>query len=306
MNNEKIIIICLIIYIYFKESAHKFKSHLKNVFSNEYICMCSIAKEENLYIKEFIEHYKALGYNHFYIYDNNDENGERFEEVLREEINEGLVTIINFRNFRGIHGGPQMDAYYRCYINNKNNCTWISFFDIDEFLMLESNNISLKQLLNDPRYSKCEGISINWKIIHDNDLLEYKNISIKARFKGIKNNFRANFSKLIARGSLPYNLTKSYSAHTLWYDIKLCNTLGKRITYRFWLTPHSYRYMYLNHYYTKSIVEYCYKLKKGNVFYNFTLNQNLLREKFNNFFLINNKTQEKVDIYNKFFNTTFK
>ena len=45
-----------------------------------------ICKLENLYIQEFIEHYKKLGYNHIFIYDNNDINGERFEDVIQKEI----------------------------------------------------------------------------------------------------------------------------------------------------------------------------------------------------------------------------
>lgn len=276
----KIFIIIILIFGNLKEINYNFDSYLIISIPNFSICMCSIAKEENLYIKEFINHYRLLGYNHFYIYDNNDKNGERLQDVLSEEIRNKLVSIIDFRNYRGKRGGPQMDAYYSCYQNYNNNCSWISFFDIDEFLILDSKNITLKQLLENPRYKNCEGISINWKIYHDNNLLEYKNLSVMQRFPGIKENYGANTTKLIARGKLSTNLTKSYSAHTLWYDIKLCNTIGKKITYRFWITPYSYKFAYLNHYYTKTISEYCKKIKKGNVYYNISLNNNSLLERF--------------------------
>ena len=126
-------------------------------------------------------------------------------------------------------------------------CNWISFFDVDEFLILDSNKDTLKQLLDNPRYKNCDGISINWKLYHDNNLLEYQNISVRERFKYFKKKCRTNTSKLIARGKLPNNLKKSYSAHTLWYDIKLCNSLGKRITWRFWITPYSHKTYYWSH-----------------------------------------------------------
>jgi hypothetical protein len=297
----KIFIINILFYGYFNEIKYKVDS-----FPNYSICMCSIIKEENLYIKEFINHYRKLGYNHFFIYDNNDKNGERLQYVISEEIQAGLISIIDFRSFRGKRGGPQMDAYYNCYEKYNNYCSWISFFDIDEFLVLDSNNITLKQLLENSRYKNCEGISINWKIYHDNNLLKYQNISVMKRFTGIKENYKSNTSKLIARGKLSNKLTKSYSAHTLWYNIKLCNTLGKNITTKFWMTPFSYKYAYLNHYYTKTIAEYCNKIKKGNVYFNLSLNQNTLLGKFNNFFDINNKTELKVSIFNRFFNTSFK
>ena len=243
---------------------------------------------------------------HFYIYDNNDKNGEKLEDVISNEINLGLVSIIDFRDFRGKRGGPQMDAYYNCYEINKNNCSWISFFDIDEYLIINKKFTSLQQLLNNRRYDNCEGILVNWKVYHDNNLLEYKNMPVIQRFTGIKNETFSNNSKLIARGKLSEKLKKSYSAHSLWYDIKLCNTQGKRITYRFWTTPYSYEYMHLNHYKTKTISEYCRKIKKGNVYKNITITPQYLEDRFNNFFIINNKTDKKVNIFNKFFNTSFK
>lgn len=66
--------------------------------SMELICMCVIGKEENLYVKEFIDYYKKLGFNHIYIYDNNEVNGEKFENVINDKIKEGFVTIINKYN----------------------------------------------------------------------------------------------------------------------------------------------------------------------------------------------------------------
>ena len=33
------------------------------------VAMCTLCKKENKYIKYFIEYYKILGYNHFYLYD---------------------------------------------------------------------------------------------------------------------------------------------------------------------------------------------------------------------------------------------
>ena len=269
--------------------------------------MCSIIKEENKYIKDFIKHYKLLGYNHFFIYDNNDKNGEKLEDVISDEINSGLVSIFNFRGFRGKKRGPQMDAYYNCYKNFKNYCSWISFFDIDEYLIIDKGFITLQQLLNNDRYKNCDGISVNWKVYHDNNFLEYKNKSIIQRFTGIKYDIYSKTTKLIVRGKISKNLKKSYSAHTLWYNIRFCNTLGKRISDKFWKTPYSYNYMHLNHYKTKTISEYCQKLKKGNVYYNDkSLTPKYLKDRFNDFFKINNKTEEKVNIFNNFFNTSFK
>ena len=49
-------------------------------------------KNENLYTKEYVNYFKKLGYNHICIYDNNNHNGQRFEDVLQEEIKINFVS----------------------------------------------------------------------------------------------------------------------------------------------------------------------------------------------------------------------
>ena len=96
------------------------------------VCLCVIGKKENLYIKEFVEHYKNLNYYHIFIYDNNNLNEERFEDVLYNYISKKYISIINFRGYRK----RQFLAYYDCYEKNSKFYDWLSFFDIDEFLEL--------------------------------------------------------------------------------------------------------------------------------------------------------------------------
>jgi hypothetical protein len=83
----------------------KKKDYIKKSIKNDIkVCLCILGKEENLYAKEYINYYKKLGYNHIFLYDNNDLNGESFEEVLKDEINEGFVSIINYRGKKGKKG----------------------------------------------------------------------------------------------------------------------------------------------------------------------------------------------------------
>ena len=50
-------------------------------------------KKPNKYIKEFINHYKLLGYGHIYIYDNNIIDDERIDQIIN---NSNFITIINY------------------------------------------------------------------------------------------------------------------------------------------------------------------------------------------------------------------
>ena len=106
----------------------------KKKYKKAKVCLCVIGKLENLYAKEYVNHYKNLGYDHIYIYDNNNNNSERFSDILFEEIKIGFVSIIDFIGFRGKYNNSQYEAYYDCYKKNSKNYDWLSFFDFDEFL----------------------------------------------------------------------------------------------------------------------------------------------------------------------------
>ena len=65
--------------------------------SNNKTCICTLAKEENRYAREFVEYYYKIGVDKIYLYDNNNVNGERFEEVIDDFVKSGFVQIIDIR-----------------------------------------------------------------------------------------------------------------------------------------------------------------------------------------------------------------
>jgi len=80
------------------------------------VALCAIAKLENHYIREWIEWYKNLGVDHIFLYDNNDINGERFNDVIQDHIDSKFVEIVDYR---GIRPPCQKEAYNDCYIKHK-------------------------------------------------------------------------------------------------------------------------------------------------------------------------------------------
>ena len=123
----------------------------KNLFLK--VCLCTIGKKENLYATEFVEHYKKIGYDKIFIYDNNDIDDEKFEDVLNRQISMNFVEIINYRGYRGKRQSPQSEAFVDCYEKNKNKYNWLSFFDFDEFLELKRNK-NIKEYLNNIKFKK--------------------------------------------------------------------------------------------------------------------------------------------------------
>ena len=48
--------------------------------------LCCIGRQENKYIREFVEYYKNLGFTNICLYDNNREYEERFEDVIGDYV----------------------------------------------------------------------------------------------------------------------------------------------------------------------------------------------------------------------------
>ena len=251
-----------------------------------------------------------MGYNHIYLYDNNDINGERFEDAIQAQITSGYVTLLNFRGYRGHRDDAQMDAYYDCYKRYNSKCNWISFFDIDEFLFINpvnNTNLTIQELLDQPKYNDCENVKINWKSYSDSGLLYYENKPITERFTQFSK-FRYEFGnvKSTIRTNLSRHLKKTYSPHSVYRNVKGCLSSGRRKQIDFFMLPADYKGAYIKHYVTKTISEFCNKIKRGNAEKSIPLDNKKLRERFHYFFMTNKKTQEKVDIFNRVFNTSFK
>lgn len=168
--------------------------------------------------------------------------------------------------------------------------------------------MSIQDFLNNSRYKHCESIRINWKFFTDNNQLEYEDKPLNIRFKEeVESSYKANeVFKVILRGNLSnYSSRKSLSEHDLFKSNSSCDSNGN-LSRGYQIKPPRYKYAILNHYSSKSIKEYCEKIKKrGNGFFNLVLDNRLISQYFDLFFRQNKKTKDKVAIFNKEFNSSF-
>ena len=159
----------------------KFSKKIVNYSSNQKyynICICSIGKNENLYIREFVEYYHKLGVDKIFIYDNNDSEGEYFNDLLSNYIKDKFVEIIDVRGLSSI----QIPIYNYCYQKNNDIYDWIGFLDFDEYLYIGSNK-TVKNFFNNKKFDKCQTIFFNWIVFGDNNLIKYDNRILLDRFK---------------------------------------------------------------------------------------------------------------------------
>ena len=275
--------------------------------NNITICLCVIAKNENLYVREFIEHYKSIGYDKIFIYDNNEVNGEKFEEVIYDYIKNGFVKIIYFRKTSPLIR-PQFEAYKDCYSRYNRVYDWISFYDMDEFLEINEKYKNIHDFLIDKNFKHCQNIKINWLNYFDNNILYYEKKSLYERFKYYNKNDTINkHIKSTVKGNLPLNYwERMNNPHTSELNFTSCSSSGKIIQYDspFYYPP-DYTNAKLRHYSQKSFEEYCIKLKKGKADSLKNLNNKMINEDFQRLYSENKNIIEKLKIIKNIFNNSF-
>ena len=218
--------------------------------------------KENLYVKEFVEYYIRLGFDHLFIYDDNDPNTEKISNEINPYFKNYITTYDNLDNETKYQAG----VYNHCYRNNNKQFDWILMIDMDEFLFITKNK--LKSYLTKKVFNKCHFIMFNWVLPTDNNLIYYDNRSLFQRFKGpyiksgyVKSMIRGNISNLKFMVHSPYESPEKNIT---------CKSSGKRIYYKImdfsYLRVTDTKQAYIIHFKYKSTEEYINKYKRG---YNF-------------------------------------
>lgn len=261
------------------------------------IALCCIAKLENDYIRFFVEYYKNLHFDKIIIFDNNEPDGERFEEVIGDHIQSKFVEIIDFRGKEA----PQLEAYQNGYDRYNKEYDWIAFFDCDEFLTFVDGTQDIHTFLSREIYNPFQIIYFNWMVYGDNELLDNDGRNVIDRFRNpvIPYNFKAQYKnypenylvKSIVRGGL-FDIRWTGGSHTpLSYCCKCCNSKGISVALSH-IQDIDYSISYIRHYSTKTIGEWVRnKMKRGDVYYTGEKGKKMISLDY--FYRYNKKTLKK-------------
>ena len=151
--------------------AKKIKKEMFQTFKHE-IAIVAIAKNEGLYLKEWIEYHKLVGVTKIYFYDNESEDNTK--EILKPYIESDFIEYIY------INGkGRQLDAYNDAIKRHKNECRFMAFIDLDEYIMPENAFEPIGEIVNRvlSKRHNAAGIALNWCI--------YGNSGYKTRPNGL-------------------------------------------------------------------------------------------------------------------------
>ena len=137
--------------------------------------LCCIAKNEELYIEDWMIHYFNLGIDFIYIYDNNDDKST----LLKLLSHSNKLKKYKKKFLRIPFINKQNDAYRDCYKRFSDNFDWLLICDIDEFIDLnDCSNAFFKKLRNEEvlesdyqKYANIKQLLENYK---DSQILSLK------------------------------------------------------------------------------------------------------------------------------------
>lgn len=263
------------------------------------IALCTIARLENRYIREYITYYKNLGISKIFLYDNNDIGGEDLSQPISDYISQGFVELIDYREG---HEFVQvvLDAYTDCYNKHNHEFDWICFFDPDEYLTFMDETLNLQSYLNMKIFKPYYAIHVNWMLYGDNEQLYDTGEDLNVRFTMPcdYNLFDNRQIKSIVRCGLRNIIFKSPHYPILPGNCISCDSIGNICLNKHMLPYYTYKYVALKHFRTKTVSEYVLnKLPK------LTLSgYNKIDFDDGFFFTMNTYTKEKHDLLLKLVN----
>lgn len=264
--------------------------------------LVAIAKQENRYLKEWVEYNKKIGFDNIVICDNNDFDGEKLDDVIGDYISDGYVIVEDWREKKYF----QCQAYEWCYRKYNKNYDWIAFFDVDEFFTMVTES-DIHKFLADSKFEKYSSIHVNWLCYGDNDLIEPDDRPVVKRF--INPVTPVNFTKLFStpenshckaflRGGLEnVKFPSPHNPNFRGEEGKICDATGKVLAKNEVWMKMNYRSAYIRHYATKTIYEYINKIKRGDAIQEY--NDSMKKIFANSFFCYNKRTPEKEEIIKK-------
>jgi len=204
------------------------------------VALVCIAKDEDHYIKEWVDYHKKLGFDKIFIYQN------FWRCSLEDDILEKIEFDIEY---------PQMRAYNEFILKYREEYDWVAFLDVDEFIVLKKHR-NIKHLIdNYGNYGAA--IGINWVFFGDNglDKVENGNYSVIERFTKRQIGVDKHIKSIV---NLKYgNYMEPHNPNANIVDTNLHLFVGP------WNEKGDDNWVQINHYFCKTREEFHHKIQKG-------------------------------------------
>ncbi len=176
--------------------------------------ICACARWETPYIVEWLSYYRELGFEHIYLYCNDDDPGALYERVL--PFTQGAAPFVTFRHHA--HQGQQYEMYVHFAGHGLAETEWVAFFDIDEFLRLPPG-MDIAGFMRRFR-PEVECVMFNWVFFGPNGHKTPPGGNVLENFTRREVEIHP-YTKFVARASVvgEIDFTLRGMAHGFWHEI---------------------------------------------------------------------------------------
>jgi len=218
------------------------------------IGICLIIKNENEYLEEWLTHYRSLGVDKFFIYDNNS--------TIPIKSSDDDVEVILWSNESF---GSQNEAYLNC-CKTYSSFDYIGFFDTDEFYYSKTMNIKTDINYLKEKFGDFSGLGIYWRmygkpfpyLTERQPMINYNQYHINNHIKSFID---------------PKTINRFPDPHFASINGKYIDELGRDVVYP--TGRHTSEYVWIKHIWSRSEPEFREKIMRGDV--------NLRTQRFTNF-----------------------
>ena len=210
------------------------------------VAIIAIAKNEQLYIKEWLDYHLKLGFDKIIVADNDD-------TLLLSPFASERVIIEDYRHFNPV----QARAYSELYKKYQKVYDWILFMDIDEYMVLEKDK-DIKTFLQRFNRSEIDTIRLTGRHYTDNNDLDVidGDYSTFNRFTVPIKTDKDRFCKSFINTKIDLGIRKILGHGIYDRTLNAVNAKGEKCGTDRMLDKAVYEVAWYNHYRTRTIGEY--------------------------------------------------
>ena len=158
-------------------------------------CIVATARNEGLYLLEWIAHHRKIGFDHIFIYSNN--NSDRSDDLLRALAEAGEITWIDNAVASGTRAQWKAYGHALRVIPETLDYGWCLTLDLDEFFMPGPGVFdSLGSFLNWHEVQTVDAIAINWVMAGSNGETHWRDDLMLRRFARISRHADAHIKTI--------------------------------------------------------------------------------------------------------------
>lgn len=224
-----------------------------------YLSACLIAKNEGRYLLEWIAFHMSVGFEHFYIYNNDSTDDTSF--LLQALQKNGLCTYINWP--RDNHPeNPQVNAYRHMLHHYGSETSWVAIIDADEFVVPAGSD-RVDEILR-KHFSEASSVLCNWRVFGSSGLLDDDGRFCIERFRRSSDEsyHSNNHLKSICKPEL-VDQAYVHNHYMKTGPVVLSDGMPFLPENDQLTSSPTYGFFHINHYFCKSLAEFKKKRNKG-------------------------------------------